>query len=377
MTCRSPWRLCEQPQYSRLAGLAANGGAARSTTADRLPLVTRQVRWAHDHDSNRARHHHHHHPTTTTTTTERNAPPTPRRTQLSRSEMVNPPATTRPPTLAIPHRDAYDSQLKYLFELGKGYIRFYKDGVKSVWTNRGLVRDKLARTPAGDRPSIWNPSYVPQSFSRADWVLLWRSRHDMIRLPLFGLMLVVIGEMTVLVVALVEGVVPYPCRIPSQTFNAQRRAETRRRLVFDQLEDRYPAGAFDERMNRRVARDHVLRSLYMTGDVWEYLRYIPPGLWQLKGRLRLAFLEGDDVNLAQDGGPTALNSEELRIACADRGIDILSRSETELRGSLGDWLRLTAARDPQERRRRMALLLLTRQENWPQNRDFAVPEWVL
>ncbi|EQL02042.1 LETM1-like protein [Ophiocordyceps sinensis CO18] len=188
-----------------------------------------------------------------------------------KSPLLNPPASTRPPPLTVPQRSSVDSTFQYLFQMGKGYVRFYKDGLKGVWASRKLLRQKLDRTPRDDRPSIWRPYHVPKTFSRADWVLLWR----------------------------------------------------------------------------------------------------------VKGRLRMAFLEGDDANLIEDGGPLGLEPAELVIACKERGIDTLGESEADLMSLLGDWLRLTAAEDIAERRRRMATLLLTRVENWPEHRDFAVPEWEL
>ncbi|OAQ74749.1 LETM1-like protein [Purpureocillium lilacinum] len=295
----------------------------------------------------------------------------------SSNPLINPPASTRPPPLTVPQRSTSDSAFQYYFQLGKGYLRFYKDGLKGVWANRKLLREKLERTPADDRPSIWRPFYVPRTFSRADWVLLWRVRHDLLRLPLFGLMLIVIGEFTALVVIYVDGVVPYTCRIPKQIATGLQKAEDRRRSAFDELEARFPHGVLSPLVTPGVARNHVLRSLHLAGTMWDRLGFIPPGMWQVKGRLRMAFLEGDDRNLIEDGGPSQLEPGELRIACAERGIDVVGRSETELRGVLGDWLRLTAAEDITERRRRMATLLLTRPEHWPQKRDFAVPDWEL
>ncbi|KAG8677135.1 hypothetical protein FPOAC2_03252 [Fusarium poae] len=295
----------------------------------------------------------------------------------SLNPLVNPPDVTRPPPLTLPRRRDFESAPKYYFELGKGYLKFYKQGLKNVWTSRRLLREKLQRTPADDRPSIFKPHYVPKTFSRADWVLLWRVRHDMIRLPLFGLMLIVIGEFTVLVVAYVDSVVPYPCRIPTQIFTALEKAEQRRKASFDELEANYPHGVLSPRVTQSVARTHVLKSLHLSGSIWDRLGFLPPGMWQAKGRYRMAYLEGDDKNIIEDGGPMGLHYEELRIACAERGIDTLGKSETELRGWLGDWLRLTASEDLDERRRRMAVLFLTRPENWPQQRDFAVPEWQL
>lgn len=277
-----------------------------------------------------------------------------------KNQLLNPPASTRPPPLTIPQRSSVDSTFQYLFQMGKGYLRFYKDGLKGVWANRKLLRQKLERTPADDRPSIFRPYHVPSTFSRADWVLLWRVRHDMLRLPLFGLMLLVIGEFTALVVIYVDGVVPYTCRIPKQVLSGAQRAERRRRAAFEELEARSPHGILSPRVTAQVARTHVLKSLDLAGSIWDRLGFMPPGMWQIKGRLCMAFLEGDDRNLVEDGGPLGLEPVELAIACRERGIDTLGKSEAELRGLLGDWLRLTAAEDIGERRRRMATLLLTR-----------------
>jgi hypothetical protein len=277
-----------------------------------------------------------------------------------RNTIINPPASTRPPPLDLPNRSSFESVFPYLFNLGKSYIRFYKDGVKAVLANRRLLKEKLERTPADDRPSIFRPHVVPKTFSRADWVLMWRVRHDMLRLPFFGLMLLVIGEFTVFVVALVDGVVPYTCRIPRQIYGALEKAESRRRTAFEELGARHPHGVLSPRLTRSQAQSHVLRSLHLSSNLWDRVGFTPPGVWQIKGALRMAYLEGDDRNIVEDGGLVGLEAEELRIACAERGIDVLGKSEAEMRGWLGDWLRLTAAEDLTERRRRMAVLLLTR-----------------
>ncbi|QUC23048.1 uncharacterized protein UV8b_07289 [Ustilaginoidea virens] len=312
------------------------------------------------------------------------APPSRRgqRFPTPKSPLLNPPASTRPPPLDVPARGDAPSTFRYLLQLGKGYLRFYKDGLRAVLANRRLLRDKLARTPSEERPSVfWRrpPPRVPRTFSRADWVLLWRVRHDLLRLPLFGLMLVVIGEFTALAVVYVDGVVPHTCRVPRQLRRGLERAEQRRRAAFDDLEARHPHGVLSPRVGPAVARRHVLRSLHLSGRLWDRLGAAAPHalLWRLKGRPRMAFLDGDDRGLIEDGGPTGLEPEELRIACAERGIDVLGRREAELRTWLGDWLRLTAAEDAAERRRRVAVLLMTRREHWPLQRDFAVPDWEL
>ena len=330
MSCRTSWRCCATVQYRQPAYNLYQLAPSLALRASKPSPIAIQSRAIHTDGPKQI------------------------------NPLVNPPAVTRPPPLTVPRRRDYESAPKYYFELGKGYLKFYKEGIKNVLASRRLLKEKLARTPADDRPSIFRPEFVPKTFNRADWVLLWRVRHDMLRLPLFGLMLIVIGEFTVLVVAYVDSAVPYTCRIPKQIFGALEQAEHRRKAAFDDLEAKYPHGVLSPRVTQSVARSHVLRSLHISGGMWDRLGFTPPGMWQAKGRYRMAYLEGDDQNIIEDGGPMGLEYDELRIACAERGIDTLGKSETELRGWLGDWLRLTAAEDIVERKRRMAVLFLTR-----------------
>ncbi|VUC37469.1 unnamed protein product [Clonostachys rosea] len=303
-----------------------------------------------------------------------------RRTQLTKkpeNAKLNPPAQCRPPPINIPIREAYEQAIKYYIALGKAYLYFFKDGFKNVLANRRLLADRLKSTPKEDHPSIFKPHHVPRTFSRADWVLFWRVRHDMIRLPAFGLLLLIAGEMSPFVILVLSGLVPLPCRPPMLTSRHLEKAEARRKIAFEQFEAKAPAGALTAGLSKHAARNHVLRSLYLSGAPWEHLQFMPPGMWQAKGYWRLAFLEGDDKKLIEDGGITGLIKEELRIACMERGINVLGKSETDMKAALGDWLRLTADEDINERRKRMTVLLLTRQKNWPQTRNFALPSWHL
>lgn len=333
MSCQLPLRRYAISQRGLVSRAPRATYASTYILTQRLPF---QARWSHD------------------TATEAAV------VETTEDAQLNPPMTTRAPPLTLPSREAAGSQLKYLFQLGKTYLTFFKDGVKCVNENRKLLRAKYDRTPKDDRPSIFKPSYVPSTFSRADWLLMWRTRHDLMRIPAFGLLVMCTGEFSVLIAAAVDGLVPYPCRIPSQTFHAQERAEARRKRVFAELEAKAPEGVLSTSLSVSTARKHALRSMYISGDMWERLHFLPPGMWQVKGNLKMMFLEGDDQNLVRDGGVTGLVHDEVKLACVDRGIDILGKSETDLRGALGDWLRLTAAEDMTERRKRITVLLLTR-----------------
>ncbi|KAH6623573.1 hypothetical protein F5144DRAFT_583664 [Chaetomium tenue] len=83
-------------------------------------------------------------------------------------------------------------------------------------------------------------------------------------------------------------------------------------------------------------------------------------------RRRLAFLREDDALLVAAGGAEVLVEEELRLACTDRGVDILGRGERELREALGKWLRLTDERRLGEEGREEVVkrLLLLKDSKW-------------
>jgi hypothetical protein len=293
---------------------------------------------------------------------------------------VNPPASTRPPPLEVPDREPNVSTFSHLFKIGKAYVQFYKTGLKNVLTNRTLSAERLAALPQNERPSLFRPRQVPSTFTRADWLLFWRARHDIIRLPAFGLVLLVCGEFTPLVVIVFDGLVPYTCRIPRQIGKALERAEERRSAAFQDLYGRSPDGilSMSPSAGQSVARAHVLRSLHLIGNIWDRVGITPSWLWSMKGDLQMAYLEVDNKLLLQsDGGVSRLEPEEVKLACIDRGINVLGRKDGELRQRLGDWLRLTAVGDAMEQRKRITVLLTTPENQWPKTPEFALPEWHL
>ncbi|KAI8276054.1 hypothetical protein K4K60_008122 [Colletotrichum sp. SAR11_57] len=293
---------------------------------------------------------------------------------------LNPIATSRPAPLELPERQPDQSKVSHLFAQAKTYINFYKGGLRAVFANRRHIQDVIAskkKTVPGFRePSVFSPGLVPEGFSRADWVLLWRVRHDILRVPLFGVVLLICGEFTPLIVIFVDGVVPYTCRLPRQLAASFAQAEERRHKSFEDFERAAPEGVVKGNV-KGAAQKHVLRSLHLSGMMWDKIGFIPPGMWASKGCLRMAFLEGDDRLLLRDGGVAGLEEQEVRIACTERGIDCAGRSDKDLRKLLDQWLRLVDAEETVERRKRMTVMLTTKTEKWPKNRDFALPEWHL
>ena len=72
--------------------------------------------------------------------------------------------------------------------------------------------------------------------------------------------------------------------------------------------------------------------------VWDKLFLTPPRpLLRWDVGKRLAYLKKDDGLIERDGGWQGLGAVEVRRACKERGIDVLEKSEGELRKGLAGW----------------------------------------
>ena len=276
-------------------------------------------------------------------------------------DRLNPPRSTLPPPLDLPTRQPGDGTFSHFFKVGKVYLGFYKEGFKSVFANRRLLNAKIAVIPASDRPSIFKPHHVPATFSRADWILLWRTRHDVTRLPIFGLTFLLFEELTPFVAYFVEGIMPLTCRLPQHTAKSRAKAVERRKHALEELKWKNPDGV----LTASAARSHILRSLNLISTFWDRIGLVPPGLWQLKGSSQMGYLEADDRLLRKAGKLKQLSEDELSLACVDRGIDVDVTAELvsgqdfheTRRRLLGQWLQLTDGKDELERKKRMTVLL--------------------
>ncbi|KAL2023713.1 hypothetical protein VTK56DRAFT_1427 [Thermocarpiscus australiensis] len=299
-------------------------------------------------------------------------------------QAANPPSTTRPPPLTLPARDPNQSAFKHYLATGMAYLTFYKTGLKHIWTNTRLLYSSSS-------PDAELQSLRPYPSTRADLHLRRRWRHDVRRLPLFALVLLVCGEFTPLVVLAVPRIVPLPCRIPRQVEKLLRaeeaaREEGRREVSGgggggggsgagdkegddDSSFSLLSAGQEEGRGTTAATAPLItlpVASLAKILGLRTPLPWTPSFVLAPRVQRRLRFLAVDDALLIQAGGAAALVADEVRLACADRGIDVLGRSEEELRAALGKWLRLTDARRLGEQGSEKARirLLLAREREW-------------
>jgi hypothetical protein len=244
-----------------------------------------------------------------------------------RNERVNPPLSTLPALLQLPERDPTKSLPGHLFRTGKAYLTFYKTGLKHIWTNY-----QAASAYRQSQPS-------QRDLTRASFQLLRRSRHDLLRIPPFLLIFALCGEFTPLVVLTVPNLVPGTCWIPKQVEGKRRELERRRSISFRNLTTEMPPVHATTDQLQRTQLLHLGSTLGVTSGTWfERLGWPPAAI--LKGRVRdrLEYLGEDDGLIIKDGGVDAMDIEEVRMALAERGVDVLGRSDADLRKLLKGWI---------------------------------------
>ncbi|KAI9754087.1 MAG: U3 snoRNP protein [Chaenotheca gracillima] len=288
--------------------------------------------------------------------------------RVNHNVKVNPPVSTLPAPLVLQDREPNEKFISYAFKQGKGYLNFYKSGLKSVYYNFRDTQSILNRLDLRGNAASIASAAQDKILTRSDYHFIRRSARDVAKLPLFALVFLVFGEFTPFVVVFMSGVVPYPCRIPKQVLNERRGLEERRAMSFRGLtEGPPPAQALAneglDAMNLNQVL-HVARSLGLYSKIWpEGLLASPPLLdWVVKRRIRqrLEYLELDDSLIARDGGVVPMEAEEVTMALVERGVDTLGTGDAQQKDSLKHWLRATTrARSP------ILQLLLTRQSVWP------------
>ncbi|KAH0559762.1 hypothetical protein GP486_003725, partial [Trichoglossum hirsutum] len=235
-------------------------------------------------------------------------------------------------------------------------LGFFKEGLRNVKKNYALSRE-ITRTKA-TRGRL-KEAVEKGLLSRSDFQLLHRSAHDIKRVPIFALMLVVFGEFTPLVVVMVSGVVPWTCRIPKQILSDRVKLERRRETSFRNLEALPPVAA--EMPLKSLGRNqllHISVSLGLHSSLWPESMGLPPSVvLRRRIRRRMSYLEQDDLLIQRDGGVQAMSLEEIQMALAERGVDILGKSEAQLRSQLRSWLR-ARSKGP------ITALFLTRPSVW-------------
>ncbi|KAF2481989.1 hypothetical protein BDY17DRAFT_325489 [Neohortaea acidophila] len=305
------------------------------------------------------------------------------------ADPVNAPRSTLPPPLNLPTRGDEAAPI-YYFRLGRAYGTFYKDGIKAVWFNFKASRLLQERIKSERNAKDVTDAVEKKAITRAEFQLLARNSHDIGKLPIFSLMVLVFGEWLVLIVPFVPSRVPGTCRIPKQTHGMTLKAEERRRVSFrhgipapskEQMAkedvDAEKGGektlwpmAFNPDYARRIVgklRDdqlhHLSCNLGLHNSLWDRVQLAPPAfLLRRSISNRLQYLTQDDFLLLEHGGVARLTPDELRFACEQRGLDTLGQEDKALQRKLEWWL--NRQREDDGKGRAMLTMLFRRPNAW-------------
>lgn len=229
---------------------------------------------------------------------------------------------------------------------GKAFWRFYKTGIKNIWANRKLVKTVSARLkkPQNSRAH----DLLQMGATRAEYHLLKRSRAELLRVPVFALLLAIFGEWLPLLVIFLTPLIPYNCRIPRQIEKQLAKRQRQRQEARRWLHRTKKLASFvdlqeAEYAKRSEAASDLKRFLFdglNAGSAISYRLFGQRGISE-----RLDYLMHDTAALFLPKlGPgqivNGLSDEEVRIAAEERGIDVLGRSSEQVRRDFLLWLNL-------------------------------------
>ncbi|KAJ2806866.1 hypothetical protein H4R21_000696 [Coemansia helicoidea] len=231
----------------------------------------------------------------------------------------------------------------------RGYLAFYKQGVKALWRNGRAVAEIRQRLGTGG------------AVTRAEFQIAHRHPGDRLRLVPFGLLLVVFPEIIPVVAALFPAASPSTCVTYAQVVKMAAKRDAQRRVLHREALRRIEAAglaahdfATAAALQRAAAQGAALFALDTLGHAELRLlsRFLGAGgpvaglraEWLREGlRRHLARIAADDGLLAREKLVARLGPVELHRACQERGILSAHVPEPQLREALGAWVRLSQA----------------------------------
>ncbi|TGZ82116.1 hypothetical protein EX30DRAFT_340013 [Ascodesmis nigricans] len=243
---------------------------------------------------------------------------------------LNSPVTTLPGNLELPDRSESSSQFNHIFKIGKVYFSFFKDGMLNIFKNYKATRQLQQRIDASNGSIA---ELVKEgAINRSEYQHIIRTRHDIRRLPMFGVIFLIFGEMSPLLLPFVPSIVPGTCRIPRQ-LERERRTKKHRK---DKSWPKILAMPLEKRLK---TSKKSLREL-TSQEVWHIAkvlgiepRVLPLGsLARKRVERHTEYLELDDILMKRHGGHEQLDAgEELLRAVEDRGMEVTGLEEHDLR----------------------------------------------
>lgn len=150
--------------------------------------------------------------------------------------------------------------------------------------------------------------------------------------------------------------------IPSQVVRVREKVEKRRNDSFRNGTISSPKDIPTKKVELEDLKPeylaHVGRILGLYPALFDRLGLgMPSALLKRRVRGWKEYIDLDDKAIQRNGGVEQLEVEELRIACQERGLDVLGKNDEQLRDVLRNWLQA-------RKNTPVATLLLTRPNVW-------------
>ncbi|KAJ2496360.1 hypothetical protein GGH96_005890 [Coemansia sp. RSA 1972] len=232
-----------------------------------------------------------------------------------------------------------------------GFMSFYKEGIKALWSNRSEYRTIKRQIRQGE------------DVSRAEFQIYMRYPNDRLRMVPFAVLVVLAPELIYLIVLLMPGFCPSTCMTyRAMTKGARRHDKLKQRLHLQALTRIRDAGLstrdfVDEAAltkavragNRVFSLDEMSRAdlalMYRFFGIGP-LSLLPTSWLRTGVQRRLEYIRSDDALLYSEQLISGLGLVELFRACQERGIPAADLPEYQLRLALYNWVRLSQSQMP-------------------------------
>ncbi|KAJ2451252.1 hypothetical protein GGF42_004302 [Coemansia sp. RSA 2424] len=272
-------------------------------------------------------------------------------TKHSQAPWPTGPVDKSEPAIVVRADPTLPGQTLTLFQKLKGFISFYKGGLKELMSNikaAPKIRDRLSKG---------------ETVTRDEMLIHRRTPADKWRLVPFGFLVVIIPELIPLTIFLFPGVCPSTCVTYGQVAKMAAKSDAARNKLHARALARIeglglaPAAFADAQSLVQLARGNEgifdLEQLARADLqlVSQFMGLGKIGLVNSESQLRarvaahLDYLRADDRLITAEQTVDRLGLAELTRACQERAIASTGRSEEQLRASLTAWTALTQAQN--------------------------------
>ncbi len=239
--------------------------------------------------------------------------------------------------------------IKKLWRIAKSYLLFYKNGIVFVWKNWRQSKVLLQKygfksinelTDKTLQSTTTNVTDEKPCISRSEYQLLLRTRQDIVKLPVFGLIFFVFEELTVFVAILAPSLVPSTCWLPRMQNKAFNKYKNNFEKLVQLKREKYTNQGETGNLDI-IAKESItdlskseLIHLIKILDLKNHLNPIPLFSWSrtpLEKKIKnwQKEIQLDNYLIGTCGGAWNLNKDELILACRLRGINIFKSSPRE------------------------------------------------